>query len=63
MLSGVEIFKFFVSDHLKGLKNRIHTAVRRSLEETLEVKTFLKMSIELRFCSILGPPVLMKKDK
>ena len=37
-------------------------AVRRNLEEILEVKTFLKMSIalkcrdfvELRFCSFLG---------
>ena len=28
-----------------GLKNQIHTAVRRTLEEILEVKTFLKMSI------------------
>ena len=46
-----------------GLKNKIHTAVKRNLEEILEVKTFLKMSIgfkcrdskvELRFCSFLG---------
>ena len=46
---------------LEGLKNKIHTAVRRNLEEILEVKTFLKMSIrfkfrgakvELRFCSL-----------
>ena len=45
-----------------GKKNKIHTAVGRNLEEVLEVKTFLKMSIgfkcrgpnlELRFCSFL----------
>ena len=30
---------------VKGLKNKIHTAVRRNLEEILEVKTFPKMSI------------------
>ena len=49
--------------HFKGLKNKIHTTVRRNLEEILEVKTFLKMSIgfqcrgpkvELRFCTFLG---------
>ena len=47
----------------KGLKNKIHTAVRRNLEEILEVKTFLKMSIgrkcrgsktDLQFFSFLG---------
>ena len=41
----------------------IHTAVRRNLEEILEVKTFLEMSIgfkckgpevDPRFCSFLG---------
>ena len=46
--------------YVKGLKNKIHTAVRRNLEEILEVKTLLKMStgfesrgpkVELRFCS------------
>ena len=44
-------------------KNKIHPAVKRNLEEILEVKIFLKMSIgfkcrgprvELRFCSFLG---------
>ena len=49
--------------YIKGLKNKIHTAVRRNLEEILEVKTFLKISkgfkyrgpnVELRFCSFLG---------
>ena len=48
---------------MKGVKNEIHTAVIRNLEEILEVKTFLKMSIafkcrgpevELPFCSFLG---------
>ena len=48
---------------LKGLKSKIHTAVTRNLEEILEVRTFIKMSIgfkcqgpevELRFCSFLG---------
>ena len=47
---------------VKELKNKIHTTVRRNLEEILEVKTFLKMSVgfkcrgpklELRFCSFL----------
>ena len=47
---------------LRELKNKIHTAVRRKLEEMLEVTTFFKMSIgfkcrgpkaELRFCSFL----------
>ena len=50
----------FGMPYIKGLKNKIHTAVRRNLEEILEVKTLLKMSIgfkskgpevELRFCS------------
>ena len=45
---------------LKEIKNKVHTAVRRNLEEILEVKTFFKMSIGfkcrgpkvgLRFCS------------
>ena len=49
--------------YIKGFKNKIHTAVRRNLEEILEVKTFLKMSIgfkcrgpkvEPRFCSFLA---------
>ena len=49
--------------YIEGLKNRIHTTDRRNLEEILEVKTFLKMSIgfkcrglkvELRFCTFLG---------
>ena len=31
--------------YIKRLKNKIDTAVRRSIEEILEVKTFLKMSI------------------
>ena len=31
--------------YIKGLKNKIHTAVTRNLEEIFEVKTFLKMSI------------------
>ena len=48
------------NNNLKRLKNIIHTIVRRCLEETLDVKTFLKMSIgfkcrgpevELRFCT------------
>ena len=30
------------------LKNKIHTAVRRNLEEILEVKAFLKISIGFR---------------
>ena len=30
---------------LRELKNKIHTAVRRNLEEILEVKIFFKMSI------------------
>ena len=47
---------------LRELKNKIHISVRRNLEEILEVKTSLKMSIgfkcrgpkaELRFCSFL----------
>ena len=46
-----------------GLKNKIPTAVRRNVEEILEVQTFLKMSIgfkcrgpkvKLRFCLFLG---------
>ena len=49
-----------VANRVKGLKDKIHTAVRRNLEDVFEVKTFLKMSIgfkcigpkvELRFCS------------
>ena len=28
-----------------GLKNKIHTAVRRNIKEILEVKIFLKMSL------------------
>ena len=48
---------------IKELKNKIHTVVRRNLEEILEVKTFPQMSVgfkcrglevELRFCSFLG---------
>ena len=48
---------------IKGLKNIIHTDVRRNLQKIIEVKTFLKMSIgfkcrgpkvQLRFCSFLG---------
>ena len=48
--------------NLKGIKKKIHIAVRRKLEEILEVKTFFKMSIgfkcrgpkvELRFCPFL----------
>ena len=47
---------------LRDQEIKIHTAVRGNLEEILEVKTFLKMSIglncrspkvELRFCSYL----------
>ena len=30
-----------------GLKNKIHAAVKRNLEEILEVKRFLKISIGL----------------
>ena len=46
----------------QGIKYKIHTAVRRNLEEILEVKTFLKMSVgfkcrspevELQFCPFL----------
>ena len=53
----------FVNILIKGLQNKIHTAVRRNIKEMLEVETFLKMSIrskcrgpkiELRFCSFLG---------
>ena len=49
--------KSFLNDalfwqYVKGLKNKINTDVRRNLEEILEVKIFLKMSIG--FCSILG---------
>ena len=49
---------FAIMRNFKGLKSKIYTAVRRNLEEILEVKTFLKMSIgficrELRFCSFL----------
>ena len=49
--------------YIKGLKNKTHTDVRRNLEEILEVKTFLKMSIgfkcrgpkvEVGFCSFSG---------
>ena len=49
--------------YIKRLENKIHTTVRRNLEEILEVKTFPKMSIgckcrgpkvELRFCSFVG---------
>ena len=53
-----------ILNRVRGLKKyKIHTAVRKNLEEILEVKTFLKMSIgfkcrgpkvELRFCSFLG---------
>ena len=32
-------------NYIKGLKNKIHTDAGRNLEEILEVKTFLKMSI------------------
>ena len=55
------MFRFW--QYIKRSKNKIHTAVRRNLEEILEVKTFLKMSIEikcrgskeeLRLCSFLG---------
>ena len=35
----------FGSNYIKGLKNKIHTAVIRNLEEILEVKTSLKISI------------------
>ena len=35
--------------YIKGLINKIHTAVRRNLEETLEVKTFLKMSLGFKY--------------
>ena len=50
-------------NRVKGLKNKIHTAVRRNPDEILKEKTFLKRSIvfrcrgpevELRFCSFLG---------
>ena len=34
--------------YIEGLKNNIRTAVRRNLEEVLEVKTFLKMSIGIK---------------
>ena len=46
----------------KGLKSKIHRAIGRNIEEILEVKAFLKMSIGfkcrgsmvgLRFCSFL----------
>ena len=56
-------FGNILSPDIKGLRNKIHTAVRRNFEEILEVKTFLKMSIgfkcrgpkvELRFSSFLG---------
>ena len=48
---------------LRDLKSKMDTAVRRNLEEIVEVKTFLKMfiglkcqgpKVELRFCSFLG---------
>ena len=46
---------------LKGLKNKIHTAVRRNLEEIFEVKKKHSSGfkckgpeIGLQFCSILG---------
>ena len=49
--------------YIEGLENKIYTAVKRNLEDILEVKTFLKMfigfkcrvpKVELRFCSFLG---------
>ena len=48
---------------LRELKNKIRIAVRGNLEESLEVKTFFRMSIGIkcqsskvkqRFCSFLG---------
>ena len=43
--------------YIKGLKHKIHTAVRRNLEEILEVKTLLKMSIGFKF---RGPKVELR---
>ena len=52
-----------MSNRVKRLKTEIHTAVRRNLEEILEVKTFCKMyigfkcrgpKVELPFCSFTG---------
>ena len=39
---------------LRDQKNKIHTDVRRNLEEIIEVKTFLKMSMGFKF---QGPKV------
>ena len=55
----------------EGLKNKIHTAVRRNVEEIFEMKIFFKMStgikcrspkVELQFY-ILVAPVQIKKNK
>ena len=35
--------------YVKGVKNKIHAGFRRNLEEILEVKTFLKMSIGFKY--------------
>ena len=48
--------------YVKGFRNKLHTAVRRNLEEIIEVRTFLKMSkgfkswgprVEPQFCLFL----------
>ena len=36
------------TNNIKGLTNKIYTAVKRNLEEFLQLKTFLKMSIEFK---------------
>ena len=34
--------------YVKGLRNKLHTVVKRNLEEIIEVRTFLKMSIAFK---------------
>ena len=61
-LTHLQVMLCFGNILYQGIKNKTHTAVRRNLEEILEVNTFLNMSIgfkcrgpevELRFCSFL----------
>ena len=63
MLHHISLSNFQFWQNTEGLENKIYAAVKRNLEEILEVKTFLKMfirfkcqvpKVELQFCSFLG---------
>ena len=61
--TNLSLSNFQFWQNIEGLENKIYAAVKKNLEEILEVKTFLKKFIrlkcqvpkaELRFCSFLG---------